>query len=77
VERETNGLTPQERIRARTERSRPLIIELEIWLREQHARVPKKSKIGKAIEHSFKRWTTLSKRPVNPPHLWALNFPQF
>ena len=23
------------------------------------------------------RYANLSKRPVNPPHLWALNFPQF
>lgn len=27
---------------------------------------------------SHDRWPQCSsKRPVNPPHLWALNFPQF
>jgi transposase len=29
TERETNGLAPQQRVGMRTERSRPLVIELE------------------------------------------------
>jgi transposase len=31
IEREINGLMPQERLRVRQERSRPMIIELQIW----------------------------------------------
>ena len=49
IEREINGKTPQERVRVRNERSRPLVEELETWLRQQRARVSKSGEIGKAI----------------------------
>src|SRR6201996_2406948 len=39
IEREINGLAPQERLRVRQERSRDLIVELEAWLREQRAKL--------------------------------------
>ncbi|HEX6495695.1 MAG TPA: IS66 family transposase [Acidobacteriaceae bacterium] len=61
VEREINGSTPAQRAAVRTERSRPLIIELETWLREQRAMVSKKSDTGRAIDYSLKRWTELSR----------------
>jgi len=32
IEREINGMTPDQRLRVRNERSRPLIADLEIWL---------------------------------------------
>src|SRR3954470_1634203 len=41
IEREVNGVTPQERVRIRDERSRLLVITLGSWLREQRARVSK------------------------------------
>ena len=44
---------------ARTERSRPLVIELESRLRERRARVSKKSDTGQAIDDSPKRWLAL------------------
>lgn len=34
-----NGLPAQERLRVRQERSRPLVSELEVWLREQRAKL--------------------------------------
>ena len=49
IEREINGLMPQERLRVRQERSRPLIIELQTWLRERRARLSKNSDTTKAI----------------------------
>ena len=45
----------------RAERSRPLIVALETWLREQRARVSKNSETGKAIDYSLKRWTALTR----------------
>jgi predicted phage-related endonuclease len=35
--------------------------------------------VERRVRHPVVRWmgATLSKRPVNPPHLWASNFPQF
>jgi transposase len=59
IEREINGMTTQERVRVRNERSRPLVIDLESWLREQRARVSKNSETGKAIDYSLKRWSAL------------------
>jgi transposase len=61
IEREINGMTPQERVRARHERSRPLVIDLESWLREQRARVSRNSETGKAIDYSLKRWAALTR----------------
>lgn len=61
IEREINGMTPQERVRVRQERSRALAAELEGWLREQRARVSKNSDTGKAIDYSLKRWTALTR----------------
>jgi transposase len=61
IEREINGLAPHERVRVRHERSRPLVIELESWLREQRARVSKNSEIGKAIDYNLKRWNALTR----------------
>ncbi len=61
IERESNGLTPQQRLGVRTERSRPLVVALEVWLREQRARVSKNSETGKAIDYSLKRWAALTR----------------
>ena len=61
IEREINGLAPPQRVAVRTERSRPLVIALESWLREQRARVSKNSDTGKAIEYSLKRWAALTR----------------
>jgi transposase len=45
----------------RAERSRPLVVALETWLREQRTRVSKNSDTGKAIEYSLKRWDALTR----------------
>ena len=61
IEREVNGVTPQERVRIRDERSRLLVISLGSWLREQRARVSKNSDTGKAIDYSLKLWVALTR----------------
>jgi transposase len=61
IEREINGLTPQQRVSARHESSRLLVIALERWLREQRGRVSKNSETGKAIDYSLKRWSALTR----------------
>ena len=61
IEREINGATPQERVRIRHERSQPLIIELQTWLREQRTRISKHSETGKAIDYSLKRWAAFTR----------------
>jgi len=54
-------MTPQQRVAVRDERSRPLIVALERWLREQRARVSKNGDTGKAINYSLKRWDQLTR----------------
>jgi hypothetical protein len=49
IEREINGMIPRERLSVRTERSRPLILELEAWLREQRGKLSSKNDTAKAI----------------------------
>ena len=61
IEREINGVIPQERLRVRQERSRPLIIELQTWLREQRARLSKNSDTTKAINYSLNRWDAFAR----------------
>jgi transposase len=46
IEREINGLVPVQRVAVRTERSRPLIMALETWLREQRGRVSRNGDTG-------------------------------
>jgi len=52
IEREINSLAQQQRVGMRTERSRPLVVALESWLREQRIRVSTNSDTGKAIDYS-------------------------
>jgi transposase len=61
IEREINGRAATERLRVRNERSRPLVVALEAWLREQRARVSGQSNIGKAIAYSLTRWAALTR----------------
>jgi transposase len=50
IESEIDGLAPPERLRVRQERSRPLITELQIWLREQRSKLSKNSDTTKASQ---------------------------
>jgi transposase len=61
IEREINGMTPQERQCIRTKRSRPLLIELEAFMRVQRAKLSAKNETAKAIHYSLKRWTALTR----------------
>jgi transposase len=56
-----NGSTPQERLRVRNERSRPLVAGLETWLREPRAKLSSQSKVAKAIAYSLTRWAALTR----------------
>jgi transposase len=59
IEREINGALPHERSRARNERSRPLVVALEAWLREQRRKLSARNEISKAIQYSLNRWGAL------------------
>jgi transposase len=61
IEREINGFTAQERLRARHERGRSLVTELETWLREQRAKLSGQSETAKAIAYCLTRWVALTR----------------
>jgi transposase len=61
IERDINGALPQERQRVRNERSRPQVIALEAWLREQRAKLSSQSKVAKAIAYGLTRWVALTR----------------
>jgi transposase len=59
IERDINGLPPDERREVRHERSRPRVEALGAWLREQHARLSPNSQVAKAIAYSLNAWDAL------------------
>src|SRR5579872_3780910 len=61
IEREINGLAAQERLRVRQERSRPLIVELQAWLREQRAKLSRSNDTAKAINYCLSRWDAFTR----------------
>jgi transposase len=61
IERAINGFSAEQRLAARAERTKPLVAELEVWLRAQQARVSRKAEIGKAIAYALNHWTALTR----------------
>jgi len=61
IEREIDGLAPQQRLRVRQDRSRPLIVELETWLREQRAKLSRNNETTKAINYCLSRWDAFTR----------------
>jgi transposase len=61
IERAINGQPAAARLAVRAERSKPLVIALEAWLRAQHQRVSRKSEIGKALAYALNHWAALTR----------------
>lgn len=61
IERDINGKPPDERKAVRQERSKPLVVALESWLREQRARLSPKHDLVKAINYSLNHWTAFTR----------------
>src|SRR5215218_4175126 len=61
VECEINGKPAEERLAVREERAKPLVAELEVWLRVQYERVSSKAEIGKAIGYALNHWQALTR----------------
>lgn len=60
IEREIHGLLPEERLKARQKRARPLLDALEKWLFEQLGKFSRKSAPAKAIQYSLGLWPALT-----------------
>ena len=48
-------------MRVRNERSRPLVVELEAWLRARRRKLSPRNEVAKAIQYSLNRWTALTR----------------
>ncbi len=56
IEREINGLSAEQRLAVRAERSAPLLADLEAWLRSERARLSRHAPVAKAMDYMLKRW---------------------
>jgi transposase len=59
IEKDIRGRSPDERSGARQEQSRPIVADLEPWLRAKLALISKKSKLAEAIRYALARWEGL------------------
>lgn len=61
IEREINGRPPDQRLAVRRDRSKPLVDDLERWLREERRKLSSKNPVAKAIDYSLKRWPAFTR----------------
>jgi hypothetical protein len=61
IERDINGLSPEERLAARQERSLPLVTHLEAWLREERAKLSRHADVANAMDYMLKRWSSFTR----------------
>ncbi len=61
IEKEIRGHSAEERRAARQERTRPLLADLEPWLREKLALISQKTKLAEAIRYALARWEGLTR----------------
>jgi transposase len=60
IERSVNGRTVEERLIARQTLSRPLVEELQVYMREQLARLSRGHDLAKAFNYILKRWASFT-----------------
>ena len=62
IERTINGKTPDQRVAVRQERSKPLVAELEVWMRSTtwHS-LSAKNDTAKAINYILNRWVAFTR----------------
>jgi transposase len=61
VEKDIRGRSADERRAMRQDRSRPIVDELEPWLRAKLALISQKTKLAEAIRYALSRWDGLSR----------------
>ena len=61
IERAVNRQTPEQRLAARREKSRPLVVNLEIWMRQQRALLSSSNDTAKAINYLLNRWAAFTR----------------
>ena len=61
IEREINGVSQDQRVAVRAQRSKPLVDDLESWMRQERRRLSSQSPLAKAMDYSLKRWEALTR----------------
>ncbi len=61
TEREINGKPPDQRLAVRQDRSKPLVEDLERWLRKERRKLSSKNPLAKAIDYHLKRWPAFTR----------------
>jgi transposase len=61
IERTINGKTPEQRLAVRRAKSTPLVIDLEIWMRQQRALLSSSNDTAKAINYLLNRWAAFTR----------------
>lgn len=56
IEREANGRSAEERLAVRQERSIPVLVDLEDWMRTERARLSRHAPVAKAMDYMLTRW---------------------
>src|SRR5438132_5485111 len=60
IERSINGKTAEERLEVRQTLSRPLVEELQVYMREQLAKLSRGHDLAKAFNYILKRWASFT-----------------
>jgi transposase len=61
IERAINGESAERRRAVRQELSAPLVADLEVWLREQRAKLSRGNDLAKAMDYLLKRWPAFTR----------------
>jgi transposase len=61
IERTINGLSAGGRLAARQRESRPIVADLEQWMRTERARLSRHAETAKAIDYMLTRWTAFTR----------------
>ncbi|MCL4767134.1 MAG: IS66 family transposase [Hyphomicrobiaceae bacterium] len=61
IERTINGQLPDRRREVRQACARPLVGDLERWLRQERKKLSSRNPLAKAIDYSLKRWAAMTR----------------
>jgi transposase len=61
IERGINGLTAEQRLTARRALSKPLVTDLEKWMRAERAKLARGAPVAKAMDYMLKRWPNFAR----------------
>ena len=61
IERAINGLSIEQRLAARRESSKPLVEDLEVWMRAERARLSGHNPVAKAMDYMLTRWPSFAR----------------